>query len=50
MRNKKVLENFTQTDKEECGPDVLRVRLAQEETNIQQSLMHMRGGENYSDI
>lgn len=49
MRNKKALESFTQTDKEDCGPDVLRVRLAQEETNIQQSLANMRGGENYSD-
>ena len=49
MRNKKTLENFTQTDKDDCGQDVFRARLAQEETNIQQALINIRGGENYSD-
>ncbi len=50
IRNKKALSSFTQTEKDDCGPDVFRAREAQEETNIQQSILDMRGGENYSDI
>lgn len=49
IRNKRILEDFTQTEKDECGPDVFRAREAQEETNIQQSILDLRGGENYSD-
>jgi hypothetical protein len=50
IRNKKTLASFTQTEKDECGPDVFRAREAQEETNIQQSILDLRGGDNYSDI
>ena len=49
MRNKKTLDSFTQTDKDDCGLDVFNARLAQEKTNIQQAILNMRGGDNYSD-
>lgn len=50
IRNRKTLTSFTQTEKDDCGPDVFRAREAQEETNIQQSILDLRGGDNYSDI
>jgi hypothetical protein len=50
LHRKKILEQFNQTEKEEAGQDVYRIRLAQEIINVDIAVLSLRGGENYRDV